>query len=224
MSAKSSSSSYAIDGQLTPNNVLNNALLAVFESVDRSLFVPAAYDQCAYVDQPIPLGHGRQMLAPLTQAYLLEHAQPEAGLKVLYIGGSKGYGAAVLAQMVKSVDMVEELTDCAEHARRYFSSNRKLAVDVFTGSLAAGHAENAPYDRIVIEGAIDFLPDALLEQLSDDGRCVAIKRVSNVPACQADLGRVAVYTKREGKLVERWYQEVFAPVLPGFETHQEFSL
>lgn len=223
MSAKNSAA-HAIDGQLTPNNVLNPALLAVINRVDRGDFVPEAYKDSAYIDQSIALGPDRMILAPLTQAHLLEAVDAGPQHNVLYIAGTKGYGAAVLAHIAKAVYVVEELTDCAEHARRYFSSNRKLKVEVFTGSLAAGHPENAPYDRIVIEGAVDYIPQCLLEQMTEDGKCVAVKRVSHVASRLADLGRVATYTLKQGKLVERLHQEVFAPILPGFEKQEEFSL
>lgn len=215
---------HAIDGQLTPNRVLDASVLEAISAVDRAQFVPESHAEQAYSDRLLPLGNGRMMLPPLTFSHMMQVAKFEEGNRVLYIGAGTGYGPAVIAPIVKGVCAVEEMTDGAESARRFFSCNRAMDVEVFTGALAAGHPENAPYDRIFVEGAIELLPNAILEQLADGGVCVAINAEAPVASDGAVLGCVVTFTKDGEQLRIAQHDQVYAPVLPGFEKHEEFSL
>ena len=97
-----------IDGQLTPNDITNEALLDAVRAVPRELFVPDAFKATAYVDEEIPLGEGRVLIEPLLQAKLLQAMEVAPHESVLIIGGASGYSAALLARFAARIEMVEE--------------------------------------------------------------------------------------------------------------------
>ncbi len=215
---------HAVDGQLTPNNILDEKLLSVITRTHRSEFVPEAYKHAAYVDQPIEIAQDRMLLPPLTVGLLLKYAELTAKHRVLYVAGGYGYGPALVAAFSKQVCAVEVSGEASEHARLYFSQNRKLPVDVFTGALSTGHPESAPYDRIIIEGGVQQLPQGLLDQLVEGGICVGIEVRAKVGDKATQLGQLTTWHKRGDSMVKHGYGDVFAPLLPGFEAAEQFSL
>lgn len=151
-----------VDSQLRTNNVNDPRLIAALSAVPRERFVPAEAQVAAYIDRPVPLGGGRALNAPLATARLLAEARPTATDRVLVIGSATGYAAALLSGLVASVTALEEdaaLVPVETPGVRYVS-----------GPLAAGWAENAPYDLILIDGAVETVPKAISDQLVDGGR------------------------------------------------------
>lgn len=151
-----------VDSQLRTNNVNDPRLIAALSAVPRERFVPADAQAAAYVDRPVPLGGGRSLNAPLATARLLAEARPAATDRVLVIGSATGYAAAVLSGLVASVTALEEdaaLVPVGTPGVRYVS-----------GPLAKGWADDAPYDLILIDGAVESVPKAISDQLVDGGR------------------------------------------------------
>lgn len=151
-----------VDSQLRTNNVNDPRLIAALSAVPRERFVPVEAQVAAYIDRPVPLGGGRALNAPLATARLLAEARPTATDRVLVIGSATGYAAALLSGLVASVTALEEdaaLVPVETPGVRYVS-----------GPLAAGWAENAPYDLILIDGAVETVPKAISDQLVDGGR------------------------------------------------------
>lgn len=134
-----------VASQLRTSDVNDPAVIAAMASVPREDFVPAALRETCYIDRSIPLGDGQMMNPPLATGRLLCAAQIEAGDKVLLLGDTTGYTAALLKAMGAEVTSV--------------STNP-----------AKGNAKNAPYDAILIEGAVDAFPAALTSQLAEGGR------------------------------------------------------
>jgi protein-L-isoaspartate(D-aspartate) O-methyltransferase len=151
-----------VDSQLRTNNVNDPRLIAALSAVPRERFVPADAQAAAYIDRPVPLGGGRFLNAPLATARLLAEVQPEPTDRVLVIGSATGYAAALLAGLVASVTALEEdaaLVPVATPGVTYVS-----------GPLNAGWAAGAPYDLILIDGAVEQVPKAISDQLVDGGR------------------------------------------------------
>lgn len=134
-----------VASQLRTSDVNDPAVIAVMASVAREDFVPADRQETCYIDRAIPLGNGARMNPPLATGRLLTTAQISAGDKVLLLGDATGYTAALLNAMGAKVTAV-------------------------TDAPAKGNAKNAPYDVILIDGAVDQFPAALSAQLKDDGR------------------------------------------------------
>ncbi len=143
-----------------------------FLSVDRKEFVPKVYQGYAYVDEPLPIGHDQTISAPSIIAEMLERLDVRPGNKVLEVGTGSGYVTALLAELAKpgyvySIEIVPEIID---EARRRLSGYKNIHVFVASGWV--GLPEYAPYDRIYLGCAPDVLPDALLNQLVNNGKAV----------------------------------------------------
>jgi protein-L-isoaspartate(D-aspartate) O-methyltransferase len=157
-----------VSSQLRTNNVSDPRIVAAMEAVARERFVPAERAALAYVDVPIPLHAGRALNAPLVTARLIAESGVKAGEKVLLVGAATGYAAALLAELgakVVALEVDEGLAAAADAAL-----GKTTGVTFVIGALEAGWRKGAPYDVILIDGAIEAVPAAIAAQLSDDGR------------------------------------------------------
>jgi protein-L-isoaspartate(D-aspartate) O-methyltransferase len=154
-----------IDGQLRVSGVNDPLLLAAMDALPREAFVPAERRAAAYADRGQPLGRGRTLAPPLTHGQMLQEARPDPADHALLIGGGTGYLAALLAPLVGSLEVVESDPELAAAAPRQ-------AGRWTIGPLTAGAPQAAPYSLIVIDGAIEQLPETLADQLVEGGRLV----------------------------------------------------
>ncbi len=152
-----------IDSQLRPVGVTDVAVLAAMNAVPREQFVPEDVRPLAYADRSLPLGGGRFQPAPAVLGQLLTQMAPVPGERALVIGAGTGYSAAVLAAIGCDVVALESSVELAARAR-------ELGVRVVEGVLEVGHKDGAPFDLILIDGAVEQLPDAIIAQLADGGR------------------------------------------------------
>ncbi len=196
-----------IDTQLRTNDVIDPAVVGVMGTVPREQFVPAALASLAYIDRPVTLGHGRALNAPLVTGRLLVAAAIRPGQRVLLIGGATGYCAALLAKLGARVYAVEEQAELLSTARALTANS---IVEWIDGPLNAGAPEQAPFDCILIDGAIETLPPALVEQLGEGGRLVAAKR-------EGAVTRLVQGIKAGGSIALRSFADMDAVALPGFE-------
>lgn len=151
-----------VDSQLRTNSVTDPRLVAVLSEVPRERFVPDALRAGAYTDRSVPLGGGRHLNPPLATARMIAEADPAPGDRVLVIGSATGYAAAVLVALTASVTALEE--DAA------LAPVPTPGVTFVSGPLAEGWAAGAPYDLILIDGAVESVPKAIVDQLADGGR------------------------------------------------------
>lgn len=160
-----------VDSQLRTTAVDDARLIRAMGSVAREDFVPADKRALAYAETLIPLGDGRRMNLPLSTARLID----ELGLKpedtVLVIGAATGYPAAVCARLAKRVVALESDAALAARARETLADIGNVAL--VEGDLEAGWPGEAPYDAILVDGAIEHLPEGLVDQLADGGRLAA---------------------------------------------------
>lgn len=157
-----------IASQLRTVGVNGPAVLAALEAVARERFVPSSRANLAYVDTAIPLGDGRALNTPLASARLISEAKILPTDHVLLIGAATGYLAAVLSQLAMNVVAVE--ADPALRATATHELNGLGNVSIVDAPLTAGAPDHAPYDVIIIDGAVEEVPDALLDQLKPGGR------------------------------------------------------
>jgi protein-L-isoaspartate(D-aspartate) O-methyltransferase len=207
-----------VDGQVRTSDVTDLRLIAAMLDVPRERFVPEERAALAYLDCDLAVTQGtarpqRFLLKPMVLAKLLQAAEIGAGDRVLDVGSATGYSAAVLARLAGSVVALEEDKDLAERARRNLAGAGQ--VEVVTGSLTAGWQAGAPYDVIVLNGATEHAPEALLHQLRDGGRLVGV--LGRPPASKAVL-----YQFTGGQASARPIFDATAPVLPGFTVAPAF--
>lgn len=157
-----------IDTQLRPNGVNDPALLAAIDSVDRSAHVPASAAATAYVDRAIALGGGRALNPVLTTARLIGDVGVRSGQHILIVGGATGYCAAILHAMGARVTMVESDSALMAAARNALTGCD--GVTFVNGPLSNGAPDGAPFDALIIDGAVDHVPAALATQLNAGAR------------------------------------------------------
>ena len=107
-----------VDGQLRPNRVTNSQLLAVIGALPREKFLSDGLRSVAYSDEDVPLGNGRFLMEPMVLARLIQTLQPRDTDRALVVASGRGYGAALLARLVKSVVAVESDPALAAAAER----------------------------------------------------------------------------------------------------------
>jgi protein-L-isoaspartate(D-aspartate) O-methyltransferase len=174
-----------IEQQIRPWNVLDQDVLDLLHVVKREQFVPAAYQNLAFADVEIPLPGGDAMLAPKFEARILQEVGVKKHETVLEIGTGSGYMAALLAHRAAKVTTVEINPETAELAKKNLANAGVHNVTVETGNGAQGWEKGAPYDAIVISGALEVLPEAILQQVKVGGRIAAI--VGQAPVMEASI-------------------------------------
>ena len=192
-----------IDRQLRTTGVNDLRLLAALAAVPREAFVPAARAALAYTDTAIEVAPGRWLMAPMSIALMLNHAQIQPADRVLVVGAGTGYATRLIAEITPHVTALEEDAALAAAAR-------VNGVATVAGPLAAGWPAAAPYDLIVCDGGIITVPPALVAQLADGGRLAAIVVGDD------NVGRVTVGRAVGGHYAATAYIEAGAAVLPGF--------
>ena len=160
-----------VASQLRTNAVNDNRVVAAMASVPREDFLPAGAAGVAYRDTAIPLGGGRSTNPPLAIGRLLTEARLVPDDRVLLIGAAGGYAAAVLAGLVATVTAVE--SDPALLALARGALAKVDNVTVVEAPLTQGDPAGAPYDVLVIDGAVEAVPAALIDQVRAGGRVVA---------------------------------------------------
>ena len=198
-----------VDSQLRPEGVSDPAVIAAMSAVPRENFVPDEQKPLAYVDRAIPLGEGRALPAPAVLGRLLNALAALPGERALVVGASTGYSAAVLAKMGLKVTAIDSSASLAEVAR-------KNKVDVADGPLAEGSKKGAPFDLILIDGAVEFIPDALVEQLEEGGRIGGA-------IVEQGITRLFIGRRVGGGFGFQPIADASTPVLPGFERPRTFT-
>ncbi|WP_432769102.1 MAG: protein-L-isoaspartate O-methyltransferase [Sphingopyxis sp.] len=195
-----------IDSQLRTNDVIDPAIVAAMARVAREAHVPAALAGVAYMDRPVSLGEGRVLNAPLVTGRMLVAAAARPGMRLLIVGAATGYAAALFAALGAEVHALEEAPGLIAAGR---AATAAMAVNWIEGPLAAGAPDAAPFDCIVIDGAIEALPDALVAQLAEGGRLVAARR-------EGAVTRLVQGVKAGGTIALRSFADMDVAPLPGF--------
>jgi len=207
-----------VDGQLRPNRVTNAALLAAVGELPRERFLPEGLRSVAYADDDVPLGNGRFLMEPMVLARLIQALQPQPEEKALVVACGHGYGAALLSRLVKSVVAVESDPTLAGVAEQTIRDLGIANIDLTVARSEAGAAAGAPYDAILIEGAVQEIPRTILEQLAEGGRLTTV-----VAAPSGVLGVAQLVVKEGGVTSGRPLFDAGTPALPGFSHPARFT-
>lgn len=196
-----------IDSQLRPQGVSDPQILAAFAAIAREDYVPTDRAAIAYRDRAVPLGEGRTMIAPAALGEMLMATGATAGQKALVIGPGSDYAAALLATMGLEVVALDSEKSPAPSAS---------SVTVAAGPLEKGYAKAASYDLILVVGAIEHLPGALVDQLSDGGRIVT-------GLSERGVTRLARGVRTGERLALHPFADAQLPLLGGFAKSDVFA-
>lgn len=205
-----------VDRQVRTADVTRLSIIEAMLAVPRERFVPRALRDVAYAEAPVPLAPGRFLLEPRTFAKMLEAVAVSRGDLVLDVGAGAGYSTAVIARLAAAVVALEQDEAMAaalvENAVAFELDN----VIPERGPLAQGAPAAGPFDVIVVEGAVAREPAALLAQLKDGGRLVAIH-------AEGPMGQARVWTRAGEAVGARRVFDAAAAVLPGFDAAPAFQ-
>lgn len=210
-----------VDSQIRPNDVTDLRIIAAMLEVPRERFVPASRADLAYLDDDLPLndaGSGstpRYLIEPMVLAKLIQALDLSGNERVLDVGCATGYSSALLRQLTAEVVAIESDPDLAATARGILAELAVAAVQVVSGPLINGVPEAGPYDAILLNGSVEYVPDALLDQLREAGRLVAVIR-------SGPLGRATLHRRIDGDVSRRPLFDAAIPMLPGFEVPRGF--
>lgn len=205
-----------VDGQVRTTDVTSLPLLDALLSVPREEFVPAARRSLAYIDEDLEIAPGRYLMEPSPFARLVQLAEIQPGDFVLDVGAGTGYSAAVLSRLAGSVVALEQDPALAARAQSVLSLLGYDTVAVVEGPLADGYPAQAPYDIILLEGAVETIPQALFSQLKDGGRLLAVEGHGN-------SGVVRVHVKHGSSVSARRAFNAAVKPLPGFNNVPTFE-
>ena len=200
-----------VESQIRTNKVTDDGVIAAFETTPREIFVPRAKRGIAYVDEALEIGAGRYMLEPMVLARLLQAALPAKGDLALDIGCGTGYATAILSKMVSTVVGIDVEKDLVERGNACLSELVIENAALVDGTLTDGYSKGGPYNVILINGAVEEIPQVLFDQLADGGRLVTVEGgASNRP------GLAMLYEQYDGRVAHRILFDAGTPMLPGF--------
>lgn len=207
-----------VEGQLRPNRVTNSQLLAAVGELPRERFLPEGLRAIAYADDDVPLGNGRFFMEPMVLGRLVQSLQSGEGDRALVLASGRGYGAALLARLVKSVTAVEGDATLAAAAEQTMKELGITNVQQIVGDPEGGAPAGAPYDVVLIEGAVRLVPQAIVDQLAEGGRLATV-----VAGAAGTMGTAQVMLKENGAVSGRPLFEAGTPCLPGFSPRPRFT-
>ena len=198
-----------VDNQLRTSGITDWRILDAMNRVPREKFVPDHQVPLAYSDDELPLWGGRTLATAADFARLVQLAEVGSQDVVLDVGCGTGYSTAVLSMLANAVVALE-----ADQALAGRANDTLADLDIGNAAAVVGPFENgvareAPFDVIILEGAVDIVPQALLDQLRDGGRLVAVLGVGNSAVAH-------LYVKTEDRVAATAAFNASLPVLGAF--------
>jgi len=206
-----------VENQLRPHQIDDPRLLAAMREVPREHFLPKSLRAVAYADEDLLLPAGGHLIEPLALARMIQAAQIRSHEVLLLLGCTTGYAGAILARLAATVILVQPDPAAAQQVETLLEDlgvdNVVLAVSADT---VAGQPSQAPFDIILLAGAVDALPPALGEQIGEGGRLVAVIDDGRV-------GKLTVFTRLHGVIGRQVLVDARIPRLAGLARRAEFA-
>jgi protein-L-isoaspartate(D-aspartate) O-methyltransferase len=207
-----------VECQVRTNKVIDPVVVAALSEVARELFVPESLKGVAYIDEDLPVAPGRVLVEPMIVARLIQSAGVRAGDRVLEIATGTGYGAAVLKAMGADVTALDSDAAILASAKSATAAAGYDGITFVQGPLTAGASEKAPFDVILITGAVESVPPSVLDQLAEGGRLVAVVRPAGT-----GIGTATLYVKAGKVASPRPLFDAATPALAEFAPKPHFS-
>ncbi|MCH8002207.1 MAG: protein-L-isoaspartate(D-aspartate) O-methyltransferase [Proteobacteria bacterium] len=190
--------------------ISDTKVLSAIERIPREAFVPDSFQDQAYEDRTLPIGHGQTLSQPRVVALMTQALEIDRRIKVLEIGTGSGYQAAVLSRLCRRLYTIERHRELQRAAERRFQELRLHNITARLGDGAKGWPEQAPFARIIVTAAAAGIPESLVDQLAPGG--IMVVPVGR-PGADQTLLRV---TRNEDGFHEEVLGDVrFVPLLEG---------
>ena len=204
-----------VESQLRTNRVNNDRVVNAFRTIPRENFVAPERRAFAYVDEDLPVAPGRFLMEPMVLGRLIQEVAPTPDEKILLVGAATGYAAALLSLLGANVVALEDNAELISIARERLADLGITNVSFVEGPLTAGHAADAPYDVIFIDGAVEEVPAALVDQLKEGGRLATVQILGGV-------GKGVIGRRSGAGFAVFDFMDAAVPLLPGFAKPKAF--
>jgi protein-L-isoaspartate(D-aspartate) O-methyltransferase len=208
---------FMVEGQVRTNDVTDLRIIELMGRIARERFVPDSRQAVAYSDVSVEVKAGRFLPDPRSLAKLVQALEIQPGDRVLDVACATGYSSALLAGLSADVTALEEDDELARLASANLRHVERLGrLSAVAGPLKQGCAQHAPYDAILVNGAVEELPQAWTDQLKEGGRLAVILNGGPV-------GKANLCVRRAGVLGKRVVFDATVPVIPGFTRAKTFA-
>ena len=195
-----------IRDQIMARGVRDERVLKAIRSIPRDLFVPQNLRASAFDDTPLPLARGQTISQPFIVALMTELLQLDGDEKVLEIGTGSGYQTAVLAKLARIVYSAEVEPELASTVEERLARLGITNVVFRVGNGVEIFRDHAPFDAILSAAAPEEIPEALVDQLADGGRCV-------IPVGSSEYQHLWLIERNAGQVTRKRLEAVrFVPL------------
>jgi protein-L-isoaspartate(D-aspartate) O-methyltransferase len=201
---------------LRRSGVTDAAVLGAIERIPRELFVPDTFQDRAWEDTALPIGHGQTISQPLVVAMMTAALELRQRPTVLEIGTGSGYQTAVLSLLCRRVYSIETIKPLQDRAAQLLETMRIHNVTLHHGDGSLGWPKVAPFDRIIVTAASGGeAPKPLIDQLGEGGIMIC-------PVRRAADDQMMVRIRREKDRIssEDLWPVRFVPLVTGSSSAQ----
>lgn len=210
-----------VDNQLRTYDITDLDVLSAMNEVPREHFAPPERGVLAYSDQPLMVaqasdGEGRDFLAPMVFARIVQNLQIKPGDKVMIVASALGYEAAVVARLGAEITVIEPDPELARQMRAKLDGLGVASVRVVEAGFDAGSPDDGPFDAILINAAVEERPGSLLAQLREHGR------LATVLGDGGRTSRATLFVRNGDSIGSRAMFDAAAPSLSAFRSEAGF--
>ena len=206
-----------VDCQLKPNKIINLNLIDAFLKVPREIFVNKKNINQCYLDVNIDLTKNRYLLNPMVSARLIQSLNISKDDTVLTIGSGVGYNSVILSYLCNTVIGIESIKSFYDLSSDILIKLQVNNVVFIKTKIENGYSDQQPYDCIIIEGGVNHVPNEILNQLSENGRLVAVE------IKEGNVGKATIYQRYGKEFTKKYLFDAYVPVFDGFKNTQNFN-
>ena len=162
-----------VDNLIRPANVTDPKLLSALGDVQREKFLPSNLASLSYSETDLLIQNDRTSVSPWLLAKMLQFLDLNSADNVLSLASGYGYSCALMSSLANFVVAVET-HELAQEAQARLIENGYDNILVREGNINEGAEEEGPYDAILIEGAVEYINEEIINQLKLEGRVIAV--------------------------------------------------
>ena len=200
-----------VNNQIITNKVVNPLIIEAFLSIQKEKFIPKIKKSIVYSDSEIAFNKERSMIKSFLLAKMIEFSKVKQNDSILVIGCLSGYSVAIISQFSGYVFGLENDLNMVKEANTILSDMACHNCSINHGKLSEGLKKNMPFDKIFVEGSVEFIPNNIIQQLKEGGEIFAIFKEQ-----KSIVGKYKVGLKYEGLVSYRHLFDANAKLLKDF--------